>query len=326
MLYELGSDLWWLTESSPTAAAVVAVTLSSIAVTPAGPSIANGATQQFVATGTYSDASTAVITTTVTWASSDATKATISNAGGTEGLATSVAAGATTISATLGAVSDSTTLTVTRATIVPTKLASGSSTTDGTSVATASITPTANRVVYAAVTARHTSNASSPEPTLSGCGMTWVKVDTHVQATTQRLHVFRGLSATPSTGALTFDYGAETQTSFCWSVIQCAGVNTSGTNGSGATVQSVTTGGTAATSVTTTLAALENANNVSLVFVALSTQATVTRDANYAELSADNIATNTCTLESEWAVNRVACTPTMSSASVDAIAVEVKAA
>ena len=52
------------------------VTLSSIAVTPAGPTISTGATQQFTATGTYSDGSTQNITSQATWASSNTSVAT----------------------------------------------------------------------------------------------------------------------------------------------------------------------------------------------------------------------------------------------------------
>jgi Domain of unknown function (DUF4082)/Bacterial Ig-like domain (group 2)/Putative Ig domain len=83
-------------------------TLVSIAVTPANPTVTVGGTQQFTATGTYSDASTQNLTTQVTWASSSTAVATV-NAGG---LATTASAGTTTISATLGAVSGSTGLTV----------------------------------------------------------------------------------------------------------------------------------------------------------------------------------------------------------------------
>lgn len=72
------------------------VTLVSIAVTPASPTISVGATQQFVATGTYSDSSTANITSAVTWTSSNTGDATVA-AGG---LATGVSAGSTTIIAT----------------------------------------------------------------------------------------------------------------------------------------------------------------------------------------------------------------------------------
>ena len=86
-----------------------APTLVSIAVTPANPSVVIGATQQFAATGTYSDTTTADITGDVTWASTLTTVATIP-AGG---LATAVDVGTTTISATLGSVFGSTTLSVT---------------------------------------------------------------------------------------------------------------------------------------------------------------------------------------------------------------------
>ena len=51
-------------------------TLQSIAVTPVNPSIAKGLTQQFTATGTYSDSSTANLTGSVTWASATTSVAT----------------------------------------------------------------------------------------------------------------------------------------------------------------------------------------------------------------------------------------------------------
>ncbi|MBP1752651.1 MAG: hypothetical protein H6Q57_1487, partial [Geobacteraceae bacterium] len=82
--------------------------LQSIAVTPANPTIQTGATQQFTATGSYSDGSTQNITTQVTWASTNTAVATINAAG----LATGVSAGTSTIRATLGTVTGSTTLTV----------------------------------------------------------------------------------------------------------------------------------------------------------------------------------------------------------------------
>jgi hypothetical protein len=100
-----------------------APTLTSIAVTPANPTIAIGATQQFTATGTYSNGSTQNLTSQVTWASSNTAVATINSAG----LATGAGAGTTTISGTQGAVSGSTTLTVQPAplTITTTSLPGG---------------------------------------------------------------------------------------------------------------------------------------------------------------------------------------------------------
>jgi trimeric autotransporter adhesin len=105
------------TVSGNTTLTVTAATLVSIGVTPSIPSLASGLTQQFTATGIYTDNSTQTLTTTVTWASATPAVATISNATGSRGIATAAAIGPTTITATLGAVSGSTTLTVTPATL-----------------------------------------------------------------------------------------------------------------------------------------------------------------------------------------------------------------
>jgi hypothetical protein len=86
-----------------------ALTLTSIAVTPANPTILVGATQQFAATGTYSDGSTMNLTSQATWSSSSATTVSVS----ASGLATAVSAGTATLSAALAGVKGSTTLTVT---------------------------------------------------------------------------------------------------------------------------------------------------------------------------------------------------------------------
>jgi hypothetical protein len=91
---------------------VTAATLVSIAVTPANPTIGTTGTEQFTATGTFSDNSTQNLTTTVTWSSSNAGIATISNTAGTNGLASAVAIGTSTVQAALGAVNGSTILTV----------------------------------------------------------------------------------------------------------------------------------------------------------------------------------------------------------------------
>ncbi|MEW6278010.1 MAG: Ig-like domain-containing protein [Candidatus Eremiobacterota bacterium] len=97
---------------------VTAAELVSIQVTPTNPSIPDGLTQQFTATGPYTDNSTQDLTDTATWASSNASAATVSNAAGSRGLATSVDPGQSDISATVGAVSNSTRLTVTAAELV----------------------------------------------------------------------------------------------------------------------------------------------------------------------------------------------------------------
>jgi 6-phosphogluconolactonase (cycloisomerase 2 family)/uncharacterized protein YjdB len=83
--------------------------LVSLAVSPHNPSVALGFAQSFHATGTYTDGSTADLTTSATWTSSAPAKATI----GANGVAATHATGTATIGATaLGAPGDSTLLTV----------------------------------------------------------------------------------------------------------------------------------------------------------------------------------------------------------------------
>jgi len=87
-------------------------TLVSLAITPANSTVSNGSTQQFTATGTFSDSTTQDITINVHWSSSHASVATIANAPSTAGLATTVGVGSTTIGANSGGVTSSTSLTV----------------------------------------------------------------------------------------------------------------------------------------------------------------------------------------------------------------------
>ena len=93
----------------------------SIAVAPANPTLPVNTTQQLVATGTNSDASTCDITDLVSWSSSTIAKATVGDSPTDKGLVTGVAAGTATITAALntanGSVSGSTSVTVTAPTI-----------------------------------------------------------------------------------------------------------------------------------------------------------------------------------------------------------------
>ena len=87
---------------------VTNATLNSITVAPSDPSISLGGTQQFTATGNFSDGTTEDLTAQVTWTSSDVSVATIS-AGG---LASTAGKGSTTITAKLNGISGTASLTV----------------------------------------------------------------------------------------------------------------------------------------------------------------------------------------------------------------------
>jgi hypothetical protein len=105
--------------SAPATLTVTAAALVSIGVTPGAPSVVAGITQQFTATGVYTNSSTQDLTTSVTWNSSNTAVASISSASGSNGLATTLTAGSTAVSATLnGITSPAVTLTVTPAMLV----------------------------------------------------------------------------------------------------------------------------------------------------------------------------------------------------------------
>jgi len=89
-------------------------TLTSISATPISATIEEGQTQQFTATGSFDDGSTADLTSTATWASSNTDAATVD----ASGLATGIADGTTDITATQdGVTSNKASLVVTATTV-----------------------------------------------------------------------------------------------------------------------------------------------------------------------------------------------------------------
>jgi hypothetical protein len=119
--FEMGSTTISAALDSVTGSTDLTVTsaaLVSIQVTPTNPGIAKGTTQQFVATGIYSDHSTQDLTKQVLWGTSDPPVASVSNAAGSNGLASALAVGSAAVSATLGSVTGSTDCSVTAAVLV----------------------------------------------------------------------------------------------------------------------------------------------------------------------------------------------------------------
>ena len=100
--------------SGSTSLTVSAPSLVSISVTPVGLTLGIGINQQYVATATYSDGSSADLTSGVAWTSSSSSVATINSSGVT----TTVAAGQTTITASISGLNDTSTLTVVAAQLV----------------------------------------------------------------------------------------------------------------------------------------------------------------------------------------------------------------
>lgn len=123
-------------------------------------------------------------------------------------------------------------------------LGSLSSVSDATSYATgSSYTPSANALVLAMVV---NTAGTAGTPTFSGNNLTWVEIATVPFLSSQyRLTVFRAMGGAPSAGTGTASFGG-TQTGCIIRVIEFTGVDTSGSDGSGALVQTNSTSNTSA--------------------------------------------------------------------------------
>lgn len=123
--------------------------------------------------------------------------------------------------------------------ITSTHLTTNGTTTSGHTFTTASITPSANKLQLIWVWG----NSSPPSTgiTITGCGLTWVQVAYKQDSFGVRnLYLFRAMGASPTTGALTIEFGPPYTQSMCyWSVAEFSNVDTSGVNGSAAVVQAV---------------------------------------------------------------------------------------
>jgi hypothetical protein len=203
--------------------------------------------------------------------------------------------------------------------------------TDSSSVkifTTASIAPAANALITVAVVARRSGGAQSP--TLVGGGMsTWTLVASvdynPISTPASRIMVFRAMSAAPGSGPLTLTF-ANSQNNVQWVVSQWAGVDQTGTNGSGAIVQSGSTRGDALTSLSVPLAAFGNVKNVGygLVGAAIAGPA-VTPGAGFTEIAETTSGEGTL-FEAEMATNINTIVATLSKAAqAGAVGIEIKA-
>jgi hypothetical protein len=209
--------------SGTASATVNAADLVSIAVLPANPVIAETTTQQFSATGTFTDGSTHNLTTDVMWTSSDTTDAPI---GGASGLAKGMAPVASaTIKATLGTISGTTTLEVTNATIVSMSVsptgrtiapgtelaftATGTFSDSSTQVLTTEATWTSSNTAVATVGAGGVATAVGPGTTNIGAAFGGVPGSALLTVSSVTL---KSIAVSPSTAVMapasTLSYGA----------------------------------------------------------------------------------------------------------------------
>ena len=183
--------------------------------------------------------------------------------------------------------------------ITMTSLTSGADDTNQETYVTASISPPANELILVAV-----QGGSTVDPVVSsitGNDLTYTEVATVVIDGNRRITLFRAMGAAPSAGAVTIVIPAVGV--YChWSIASFAGVNTGGTHGSAAIVQSATNTADAATSLTVTLAAFAGAGNATYGCLGRSTGAEdpITVGTGFTEIHEVATATNLGSTQSQW--------------------------
>lgn len=147
-------------------------------------------------------------------------------------------------------------------------ITSGSDTDGNSTATTASVSPSSNKLLLLTIGSRTAISTDPNIPTATGLGLTWVTVDSVVWDTTsssrKRITTLRALG-TVSAGTISIDFGGQNQTRCYWTLEEVTGMDISGSNGSGAIVQSATNkdetplaaGGT----LTVTLSTFSNSNN-----------------------------------------------------------------
>jgi adhesin/invasin len=262
--------------------------------------------------------------------------ATLTNSiGVASGTLSSTVAETKTVSATVNGVAITQTATVTvtapgGGAITHTLLTSGNDVNNVKIFTTASISPAPNTLVTVAVTT-HNATAAAPAPTLTGGGMaSWDVVATvtydAVGAPKKRITIFRAMSPAPGSGPITIT-SSITLSNCQWIVSQWSGVETSGSNGSGAIVQTGTNAADAVTTLATPLAPFGNSANVAYgVFGVNSNVVAITPGAGFTEIDEQPSTESTAAdLFAEWGVNLPTINATWTTKNAGALGVEIKA-
>lgn len=215
-------------------------------------------------------------------------------------------------------------------------LTQGQSATNATNYDTASVTPGANRLILL-ITAQSRNSAtactSNDISSVTGNGLTWAFVNkqcfSDAGAPTQTVEIWRTMGASPSAGVINFNVSASSQTSAAWAVVECSGVDTSGTDGSGAIVQSAINLVEPGTSLTVTLGAFGSANNATLGAFGISDNIAITEGSGFTEIAEQLVSDGGLDLglQVEWkASNDTSVDASWSSIDAGGVAIEIKAA
>ena len=198
--------------------------------------------------------------------------------------------------------------------------------TSGLTMASNSVSPTAERLVLVCFWVRNMDAAADPgDPAtvIGGGALAYTKVTSVLYDTRRRLCIYRARESSYTAGAITATWLVNVRGNI--HVEEFAGIDTSGTSGSGAIVQSNNATSAGATTLTVTLAAFGSADNASFGIFAHNATELTTPGTDFTELS--DVGATQAGSETEWKLgdtDPVASWATSSACA--ALGVEIKAA
>jgi len=167
---------------------------------------------------------------------------------------------------------------------------------------TASVSLSAYKLILVCIGSNCTAGTTPNEPTVSGASRTWTKVSTQLDTdnASRRLTIFRSLSSSANSGALTIDFAGQSQNRCEWSINEFDNIFISGTNGDNAitNVTNNTSNDNLATSWLVTLGTFSNTNNATFGCIRTNGSVTFTAGSGFTILGQkNNTAGDICT---EW--------------------------
>jgi len=154
-------------------------------------------------------------------------------------------------------------LSTVQATVQCKLLTSGGDADVDSSSVTASISPQPDALILLVVASRNSnSGATAGTITAAGNSIAYTEMETDAYYTTahHRCEVMRGLDVAPTTGTIAITF-SEDKADAEWQVIECRNLDSSGTEGDGAVVQSAGASASGSGTKTVTLSAFADATN-----------------------------------------------------------------
>jgi len=162
---------------------------------------------------------------------------------------------------------------------------------DQTTYTTASHTPGANALVILIITNTHGTSATAIS-SVTGNSLTWHVQDTVTNGSTRRTSLVYSMGASPTAGAQTVGFSSITQTKFIWEWVECTGTDTTGTDGSGAILQTITGSCSSCTNpFTLTFANALRSGSASFGGASINSNAVIPAGANYTSLGTSGSST-----------------------------------